>query len=98
MLTQLEFFLIDLKIDYKVSKCIGMPPVPAFFNQTTHLKVMTKEPKVVSLLIISGGAMGSVSDSWQSQTRNLIGQYAALGRCPLICIGVTSSYITLTGI
>jgi len=53
MLTQLEFFLIDLKIDYKVSKCIGMPPVPAFFNQTTHLKVMTKEPKVVSLLIIS---------------------------------------------
>jgi len=55
---------------------------------------MTKKPKAASLLIISQVELGSVSDFWQPLTRNLIAQYAALGCCPLIRIGVTSSYIT----
>jgi len=55
---------------------------------------MTKKPKVASLLIISQVELGPVPDFWQPLTRNLIAQYAALGFCPLICIGVTSSYIT----
>jgi len=40
----LIIFLILLKIGWKVSTCVRMTPVKSFLNQTTHSKVMIKNP------------------------------------------------------
>ena len=48
----LIILLIFPKIGWKVSTCVGTTPVKSFLNQTTHSKVILKNPNAPYLSII----------------------------------------------
>jgi len=80
-------FLVLLKIVRKVSTCVRMVPVKSFVFQTTHSKVMAKNPKLHICLSLDEAHRFRVK-ILAASVRHRIRLYNMMHLgCPPICIG-----------